>query len=864
MRKLCLFFIVFTNAILGQCPDTVDISLSSQEEVDAFVAQYPNCENIKGNFDIIDGLATSGASGEIATPISDISGLKNIKTVTGSLKISAARIQTLNNFSNLISVSKEIEITSCNSLFKIDDFKNLRSVGQITIALNPFLEEIIGFHQLERVLGSLEIGFGNRLLRIEGFEQLRLIEEELNISSNPLLRTIPSFNSLSTLKTDLNIRINPNLEAVDGFNALEHIGTDLFIENAKLVKGFEKLKSIERFFEINGETIEELGSFSALEYVGGAFRISNTNLQRIEGFNKLKNIGDRYFLEDWFILNNNPNLSEVKGFGLLVLVDGFLEVQNNPKLSDCGWLCNLFNNGEITGSVIIQNNLGSCLNATKVVQLCDDDFDDDGIADVIDFDDDNDGILDTDEGDGSVDTDADGFPDSMDLDSDDDGCSDVIEAGFDDDNNNGVLGTIEIVDPLTGMILNEGGYDTPMDKENNGIFDFQENTIPDPGKNNIVELCFGSELVDLFSLLNGTPDPGGVWTPELPSGYGLLNTQNAVSGIYTYTQTDELCGSRSAQILIEINTEVNPGFNSTVNVCEDNVEINLFDQIEGNPTPGGRWMPELASGGNIYNPIVDKAKSYQYLVIDDECGALTSTITIEESSFPNAGENASVTVCEFVAEVNLFEQLRGNPDTTGFWTPVLPDGIFNPSIHQGGRYTYTVDNGACGIAKATVDVTVVEDNEIPNVSVLVDDFKSKGARIEVRIDSDRSYEYSLDGVNYQRSNVFTNLTGGDYTVNVRGVDGCQYYSTQLYIRSFPTFFSPNGDGKNDYWFIPDFQNQSHEVQIFDRFGRAITTIKNNEKWDGNLNGNTAATGEFWFKVILSNGEVLFGNFSLVR
>ena len=98
----------------------------------------------------------------------------------------------------------------------------------------------------------------------------------------------------------------------------------------------------------------------------------------------------------------------------------------------------------------------------------------DGVPDSIDLDDDNDGILDTVEG--VTDLDADGLPNAFDLDSDGDNCFDVIEAGFTDLNQDGQLGDLPFLVDSNGMVLNQGGYQEPLDADINQHYDFLEVT----------------------------------------------------------------------------------------------------------------------------------------------------------------------------------------------------------------------------------------------------------------------------------------------------------------------------------------------------------------------------------------------------
>ena len=866
MRLLVFFLLLFSSFVFAQCPPAgQDHFLSSQEKIDAFVDQYSGCEKIEGNVDIVAGLVGFADVGENPTPINDITGLYFLKVIKGDFTISLD-IAELDGFNNLTDINGHFEITSSNTLTKISGFNNLVNAKSVTIALNPILTDVGGFSKLNRVFESLEIGNSPGIQTITGFENLQLIGGELNISKNPVLTRMPSFNKVQTIGEDLNLTLNPILEEAIGFEKLVSIGNDLNIENVKIIRGFEQLRTIDRFFDIRGEGVEEVPNFPLLETVGAAFRIENTSVKNIKGYNSLKRVGEKYFLEDWFIVSNNKLLSSVVGFGQLEKVEGNIEVQNNPLLSDCSWLCNIINNGEITGSLIIQDNIGDCITAIAVILICDIDFDDDTIANVVDLDDDNDGILDTIEGNGSRDTDKDGYPDSMELDSDNDGCFDVLESGFEDPNGDGVLGDLPDEVDFNGLIINEfTGYTDPADRNSNSLYDFQELNIPNPGKNNIIELCKNSSNIDLFDVLSGTPDPGGTWSPALNSGSGVFNVLEDVEGIYTYTHSDPICGDLSAEVKVIFSSDLNPGINTEVVICDDLVEIDLFRALKGNPTPNGFWSPELASGTNIYNKNLDLESEYNYVLIDRDCGTLQATVSLIKSVEPNSGADVELPICEFADTVNLFDYLEGEPDEGGIWSPYLPDGIFNPSQNSSGIYSYTIDNGVCGRATSTVNVEVVRNSELNNVRIQLNDFSSTNNSIEVFVFSKRAYEYSLDGLNYQLDPVFNNVEGGLQTVSVRGIDGCEFYSEEVFVRTYPPFFTPNNDGRNDFWRLKDFPDIGYTIYIYSRFGRLIKTVSSTTGfWDGKENGKEIQSSDYWFKVVTETGEVLHGNFSLLR
>lgn len=80
------------------------------------------------------------------------------------------------------------------------------------------------------------------------------------------------------------------------------------------------------------------------------------------------------------------------------------------------------------------------------------------------------------------------------------------------------------------------------------------------------------------------------------------------------------------------------------------------------------------------------------------------------------------------------------------------------------------------------------------------------------------------------------------------------------------FFSPNGDGVNDYWTIPELDLLPEaKVFIFDRFGRLLVEYAGNAfRWDGLINNVPAPVDSYWYLVKLNENESLRGNFTLMR
>ena len=106
---------------MAQCPTGL-IYLQTQEQIDEFVASYPDCEHITGDL-FIQGVSTT------STDIVDISGLSNITTIDGSLRITFTKLTELNGLNNLQHVGGSLFISWNDDFNFVDGLNNLTSVN---------------------------------------------------------------------------------------------------------------------------------------------------------------------------------------------------------------------------------------------------------------------------------------------------------------------------------------------------------------------------------------------------------------------------------------------------------------------------------------------------------------------------------------------------------------------------------------------------------------------------------------------------------------------------------------------------------------------------------------------------------------
>ena len=237
-------------------------------------------------------------------------------------------------------------------------------------------------------------------------------------------------------------------------------------------------------------------------------------------------------------------------------------------------------------------------------------------------------------------------------------------------------------------------------------------TAPNAGTSNpSANLCSNSAPIDLITLLIGSPQTGGTWSPPLTSGNGIYDPSTDLAGVYTYTVLGATsCANAQATVTISITPGPNAGVSGNTTFCEGSPSKDLFLSLGGTPQIGGTWSPSLASGSGIFNPALDKAGVYTYSFSGSQpCDNDTATVNVTLNPSPDAGEDSTTSICSNVDGKDLFTFLKGTPQLGGTWTPTLASGtgFFDPAVDLAGEYTYTVGNPFCTPDEAKILVTII-------------------------------------------------------------------------------------------------------------------------------------------------------------
>lgn len=180
----------------------------------------------------------------------------------------------------------------------------------------------------------------------------------------------------------------------------------------------------------------------------------------------------------------------------------------------------------------------------------------------------------------------------------------------------------------------------------------------------------------------------------------------------------------------------------------------------------------------------------------------------------------------------------------GFESYLWNTGATTPSINNIGPGNYWVDLTFEGCTyRQNVAVT---ESVLPVISLI----EINGSTVTIGVSGGTPpYEYSLDGNNWQSSNVFVNVPRGNHTVHVRDSNRCDEVTKDFVIINLINTITPNQDGYNDAIDYSSLMNNENIVfRIFDRYGAEVFrgTPTNKFIWDGMITGRHVNTATYWY------------------
>ncbi|MBO0590035.1 T9SS type B sorting domain-containing protein [Cellulophaga sp. E16_2] len=388
-----------------------------------------------------------------------------------------------------------------------------------------------------------------------------------------------------------------------------------------------------------------------------------------------------------------------------------------------------------------------------------------------------------------------------------------------------------------------------------------------------------------FSFFESTSEITNNQAISNPIGY--RNTTPYNQTIY-YTATNEYGCSSEGILEISVQaTTINMNNESPFYACQSNLDtaeiVGIFDieQIRQHSYPAinATFYTSLEDASLEQNEIsgtytTPSINLYVRLEKDNECQGV-ETIALVVNAAPSFTFPEEHYVCTDGEYLDLmapsgYDSYEWRNTTNN--SEVIISTAPTIAISEPGNYRLTLGYDYSTLRETllctnSVDFTVYPSNRAQIENIIIKDISDNNT-IEVLVTGDGDYEYSLDGIDYQPNPKFLNLAPGFVTVHVQDKKGCGITIEEISIIGYPKFFSPNGDGTNDYWQligVDELFQADSEITIFNRYGTLITSITpKSEGWNGNANGKSLPASDYWFKVNLEDGRIFTGHFTLKR
>ncbi len=360
--------------------------------------------------------------------------------------------------------------------------------------------------------------------------------------------------------------------------------------------------------------------------------------------------------------------------------------------------------------------------------------------------------------------------------------------------------------------------------------------------------CYSGSIGSVnLNVTGGNPPYAYQW---LPIGGTAANAVGLTANNYTCTIRDNLNCLATVTVTVTQPNEIQLTSSITnANCGSSDGAISL--NISGGISP---YLVEWQNGQST-NPITNLSAGEYSVIITDQNNCIKKDtfqiITTDPLQVVLTIQNVS---CSNFNDGSISMAVSGGISPyTIFTSPGNISGS-NPNNLYAGTYSVLVNDAGNCSWDSTVVITQPTGLNV-NFNIKNPKCGEKGS-IEFNVSGSlQPYQYFLNG-NLINANQLSNLTSGDYLIEIKDVNNCSIDTliklpasdsiSQLII---PNIFTPNGDKINDLWeFTTNCMSQIN-VELYNRWGNLITVYDGLLKtWDGKLNGNLLSQGVYFYRI----------------
>ncbi|MCS3532473.1 T9SS type B sorting domain-containing protein [Chryseobacterium sp. JUb7] len=368
------------------------------------------------------------------------------------------------------------------------------------------------------------------------------------------------------------------------------------------------------------------------------------------------------------------------------------------------------------------------------------------------------------------------------------------------------------------------------------------------GMSNIDLTTFNSQFTATPANYNFTYYITGSGTPIANPTNFQYNADTNIS-VVIKDPTSVLCDNNDAKIALKVAPTVTVN-NANLRSCfiEANPSTALFNLTTASVTGTGsttkKYYPSLTDAQNGTNEITNfnnyiAPTGVVYIKVSNTYGCFA----IAKVNLEVIPPTFSTTLKDKTICMEDKTSLDAGPGFTSYlWsTGATTQVINNVTV---GTYWVQLKSGEC-IATQAVKVYASEQPVISSIdiaSTTVTVYANGGTQ---------PYKYSMDGINWQDSNVFKNVPRGDAQIFVKDAYDCEPIDITIVVPNLINVITPNGDGINDFIDYSALGSKQNLVfNIFDRYGAKIHQAdkSNKYRWDGTIAGRKVPTGSYWYSV----------------
>ncbi|MBT2621763.1 MULTISPECIES: T9SS type B sorting domain-containing protein [Chryseobacterium] len=181
---------------------------------------------------------------------------------------------------------------------------------------------------------------------------------------------------------------------------------------------------------------------------------------------------------------------------------------------------------------------------------------------------------------------------------------------------------------------------------------------------------------------------------------------------------------------------------------------------------------------------------------------------------------------------------------------------FDGYLWNTGATTQSIQNVPVGIYSVLLKTGNCLTNQIVRVKAapqpVITSIDITNSTITVNVNGGTPpYKFSLDGVTWQDSNIFSGLSRGEHKIFVKDFYNCNPIDVQITVPNLINAITPNGDNVNDYIDYSALAYKKNLVFIvYDRYGNKLYEADKlrNYRWDGTSGGKKISTATYWYTI----------------